>query len=88
MVTIWVERLLISERVAIKIREKHDLETNQVRQAVVQVEGLEFSWDFDPERGVRALVDVQIGDDHVLAVLYPTENPADHTWRLGSAYVV
>jgi hypothetical protein len=128
VLTIWVERLLISERVAQKILEKHDLRTRQVRAAVERVEGLEFAWDYDCERGLRAIVYVQIprletsgeeapgeeapgeeapgeeapgeeapgeeapGEEapgeEALVVLYPTDDPADNEWRLGSAYFI
>ena len=92
MLTIWVARLLISKRVADKIREKHALTPAQVRQAIVEVAGLEFSWDFESTRGLRAIVNVQLyrsstqQTEDALVVLYPTDNPIDQAWRLGSAY--
>lgn len=91
MLTIWVEGLLISQKVAQKIRERHGITSRQVREAVVRVAGLDFSWDFQSDRGVRAIVRTRIGDreeNEALIMLYPTENPADQTWRLGSAYYI
>lgn len=92
MLTIWVEELRISERVALKIINRHGIYPAQVRSAVVGVAGLEYSWDFDRERGVRAIVrtsmEVNGEISDVLVVLYPTANPVDHAWRLGSAYTI
>ncbi len=92
VLTIWVEELRISERVAKKIIDEHGIYPAQVRAAVVQVDGLEFSWDFDRTRGLRAIVQIAIefaGEvTNALVVLYPTENPMDHLWRLGSAYTI
>jgi hypothetical protein len=110
--SIWVEELRISEQVARKIMCKHHISPRQVRGAVCQVSGLYFAWDFDPERGARALVRAYLDPDlapssadlasicddagasaagdredyEALIVLYPTDNPADQAWRLGSAY--
>jgi len=53
---------------------------------VVHVEGLDFAWDFDPERGLRALVQVQYDVEAVLVVLYPADDLGINVWRLGSAY--
>ena len=59
VLTIWVEELRISERVAKKIIDEHGIYPAQVRAAVVQVDGLEFSWDFDRTRGLRAIVQIR-----------------------------
>ena len=88
MPSIWIERLRISQRVAEKIADQHHIQPQEVRAAVERVEGLNFSWDHDPERGLRAIIDVQIQDENALVVVYPTENPMDHEWRLGSAYLI
>jgi hypothetical protein len=92
VLTIWIEELRISERVAQKIIDEHRIDPAQVRAAVVQVQGLEVSWDFDRERGARVIVLTAMEVDgevsNVLIVLYPTENPMDHVWRLGSAYTI
>lgn len=86
MLSIWVGQLRISRRVAEKIVNNHGIWPLEVREEVERVSGLVFSWDYDPDRGVRALVEVQIRGKDALVVLYPTENPADNVWRLGSAY--
>jgi hypothetical protein len=92
VLSIWVEELRISERVAEKLTEKHGISASQVRAAIVQVPGLDFAWDFDTERGFRAIVRASIEgdreDNEAVIVLYPTENPADQAWRLGSAYYI
>lgn len=87
-VQVWVATLRISERVAEKIVDQHGITPQQVRDAVVQVEGLEGSWDHHPERGLRAIIEVVIGEDNVLVVLYPAEDLGVTVWRLGSAYSI
>ncbi|GEM_PF-1792375 len=89
MLTIWIARLLISERVGQKIIDQHDIGPGEVRAAVVQVEGLDFSWVYDePGKGAYVIVRAQIRGENALVVLYPTDNPMDHEWRLGSAYFI
>jgi hypothetical protein len=86
VLSIWVRQLRISRQVAEKIVREHRIWPQEVREAVERVSGLDFSWDYDPDRGVRVLVQVQIRGDDALVVLYPTDDPADNVWRLGSAY--
>jgi hypothetical protein len=87
-VEVWVATLRISERVAKKIVEQHGITPQQVRDAVVQVVGLQGSWDYDAERGLRAIIEVVIGEDNVLVVLYPAEDLGVTVWRLGSAHTI
>jgi hypothetical protein len=86
--TIWIARLLISERVMQKIIDRHGIDPGEVRAAVVQIEGLDFSWVYEPGRGAYVIVRTQIRAEDALIVLYPTDNPMDHEWRLGSAYLI
>ena len=91
VLTIWVERLLISERVMRKIVDVHGIHPDQVRAAVERVEGLDFSWVWEPERGRKdayVIIRSKIGEENVLVVLYPTDDPIDHEWRLASAYYI
>jgi len=91
VLTIWIERLLISEAVEQKIVAKHGISAAQARAAVEKIEGLDFSWVHEPERGrpnPHVIVLTQIEDHDALVVLYPTDNPMDHLWRLGSAYYI
>lgn len=88
LVQVWVATLRISERVAKKIVDVHGITPQQVRDAVVRVEGLEGSWDYHPVRGLRAIIRVVIGEDNVLVVLYPADDLGFNVWRLGSAYRV
>jgi hypothetical protein len=83
---LWVAKLLISEAVAKKIDSRHHLTPDQVREAVVCVVGLTYAWNDDPERGVRALVEVTVGSRRVLIVLYPVADPMGDVFALGSAY--
>lgn len=86
--TVWISRLLISKRVAHKIVTTHGVEGVEVRDAIECVPGLTGSWDYDPERGHRLLIYIEIRDRRVLAVLYPTDDPFREVFRLGSAYPV
>jgi len=83
-----VAELLISERTARKIAGGHDLDVAEVRDAIVCMEGLQYVWDTDPERGERALVRVTIRGRIALVVLYEAAHPLGDTWNLGSAYFV
>ena len=77
----------ISPRTAQKVVTKHRLEPDDIRQAIVCVRGLVFTWDDHPERGRRAIVETKIKGRRVLVVLYPvTSDPSGDAWRLGSAY--
>ena len=84
---IWVADLKISRATAEKISRKHHITGQEVRDAVVCVRGLRFTWDDDPERGLRALVETEIRDHVVIVVLYPKPTDAyGDAWNLGSAY--
>ncbi len=85
--SIWVAELCISDRTAQKIHSEHHISPDEVRDAVVCVAGLDFAWDDDPERGLRAMVKTYIRGDKALVVLYPVEDgqSADR-WNLGSVY--
>ena len=88
MAEVEVRELRISARTADKLREKHDLAAEEVREAVEGVGGLQFRWDDHPERGLRAILVTAVGARAVQVVLYPAlDEPAD-VWNLGSAYPV
>lgn len=84
--TIWVAELRISRRTADKVSSLHGVQDDEIRDAVECVERLPFTWDDDPDRGLRAIVRVQIRGRAFLVVLYPTDDPMGDVWRLGSAY--
>jgi hypothetical protein len=86
--TLLVRRLRISARTAQKLREEHELEPDDVRAKIENVGNLPFSWDVDPNRGLRAYVYTAIGDEPVLVVLYPAIDEGADVWNLGSAYRV
>jgi hypothetical protein len=84
--TIWVAELKISRATHEKIQQEHGISGQEVKDAVVCTPRLQFVWDDDPERGLRAIVQVDIRGP-VEVVLYP--KPLDaygDTWALGSAY--
>jgi hypothetical protein len=91
VLTIWIARLLISERVAQKIIEVHGISPDKVRAAVERVEGLDFSWVYEPERGrvnPYVIVRTKIRGEDALVVVFPTDDPTDNEWRLGSTYYI
>ena len=77
---------LISQKTASKLAGRHGLDWREVHDAVVCVSGLLYAWDDDPERGLRALVEVQIRGIRCVVVLYPVEDPSGDVYALGSAY--
>jgi hypothetical protein len=83
---LWVARLIISPATRAKLSSKHSLNADDVRDAIVCVVGLYYRWDDDPERGRRALVEIEIRRVTVIAVLYPVEDPSGDVYALGSAY--
>jgi hypothetical protein len=86
---IWVADLKISSATADKISREHGLSADEVRDRVVCVAGLRFSWDLHPQRGWRAIVETRIRHRRCLVVLYPLPQDAfGDAWNLGSAYPV
>lgn len=86
--TVWVALLGISRRTAHKLSTRHHLDADELRKAILCVHGLPFTWDDDPKRGRRAIVEAQVGGRRVLVVLYPTNHPMGDEWNLGSAYPI
>jgi hypothetical protein len=87
MEKLWVAELLISERTAAKIHDLHHLQPDDVRNAIVCVERLQYIWHEDEQRGRRAIVRTTIGELSVDVVLYPVVNhPMGDVYHLGSAY--
>lgn len=85
--TLVVSLLHISDRVAEKLAERHDLDPEEVRSAVEGVGGLPFRWGEHPQTGVmRALVSTAVRSTPVLVVLYPSRSGNAEEWHLGSAY--
>jgi hypothetical protein len=52
----------------------------------VAARGCLIVWHHHPDRGVRALVTIQIRRQRVLVVLYPERSDPPYTSNLGSAY--
>ena len=86
MSDLWVARLHISPATATKISSKHGLDAHEVRAHLECQERLFYTWDDDPLRGRRAIVEFNIRNTPCLAVLYPgADLPEDEYW-LGSVY--
>ena len=83
---LWVARLIISEAIKQKLSAAHGLDWRDVNEAVVGVRGLGYVWHEDPDRGLRALVEAEIGGRICMIVLYPVDDPFGDTYALGSAY--
>lgn len=71
---LWVASLNISQATRAKLSDKHSLDADEVRDAIVGARGY-YRWDDDPDRGLRALVEVKVRNVTVVVVLYPTADP-------------
>jgi hypothetical protein len=71
-----------------EISQLHGITAEEVRDAVVCVEGLSFAWHNHPDRGWRAIVEIRIRGRLALVVLYEADDPLGDSWNLGSAYFV
>jgi hypothetical protein len=83
---LWVAELRISSRTSEKINSLHGVTDQEVKDAVVCVQGLRYVWDDDPERGRRAIIETMIRRRPAYVVLYPTSDGWGDCWNLGSAY--
>jgi hypothetical protein len=83
---LWVARLIISQATRAKLSSKHNIDPNDVLDALVCVTGLRYRWDDDPERGRRILVETCIRGSMVMMVLYPVNDSSGDVFALGSAY--
>jgi hypothetical protein len=81
---LWVARLYVSERTRAKISSKHGLDVDDIRAHLVGALGLRGVWQHHPVRGLRALVEVYLGDQRVIVVLYPADEP--DAFHVASAY--
>jgi hypothetical protein len=77
---------MISQATRAKLASKHDLDADDVLDAILCVEGVSAYWDDDPDRGLRAIVETNIGGVTVAVVLYPVDDPLGDAYALGSAY--
>ena len=84
--SLWVAQLIISDATKRKLATRHGLDWHEINQAIVGIRGLAYTWDDDPERGRRALVEAEVGGRVCVIVLYPVEDPLGDVYALGSAY--
>ena len=84
--SLWVANLIVSEATAHKLSSKHQFDWREVRDAIVCVRGLRYTWHSHPERGRRALVEIVIRGQRCVAVLYPVGGPYSDVFASGSAY--
>lgn len=85
--SLWVARLIVSQATATKVNSRHDISVQEIQDAILCVSGLTYAWDPDPERGLRALVKVEIRGHEWVIVLYPVDDPRGDVYALGSAYL-
>jgi hypothetical protein len=84
---LWVAELIISPWVWAKLCDPdHRLDPDEVRLAIVAVQGLRFKERSNPPRGPRSYVQIAVGGVRVLCALYPVEHPMGDVYALGSAY--
>lgn len=83
---LWVAQLHVSARTAEKLSSKHGLSVDDVRHAVECVSGLTYVWDFDEERGWRAIVRAALRGRSCYVVLYDAGGSLGDVYNLGSAY--
>lgn len=86
--SIWVAELRISAKTAAKLSSKHGLRACNVRDAVLCVYGLDFVWNFHPDRGWRVITQTMVAGRRTLVVLYPVDDMMGDVWNLGSAYQI
>jgi hypothetical protein len=86
MPSLWVAQLIMSDATKRKLSALHGLDWRAVNEAIDGVRGLAYTWDDDPERGRRAVVETEVGGRVCVIVLYPAEHPLGGVWALGSAY--
>jgi len=87
--SIWVADLRISRATADKLSSVHGIDADEVRDAIQCVQGLQFSWNDHPERGLRAIIETMVRGRRCLVVLYPRSDDAfGDAWDLGSAYPI
>ena len=83
---VYVAAFDCSDDVAAKINSKHGVTLDEVREAVLYPSRLTRAvWIWDADRGSRLVAEGVARSGRVIrAVLYPVD-PADGTWRLGTA---
>ncbi len=74
--SLWVSRLIISDATKVKLSAVHGLDWHEVSEAIVGVAGLDYFWHDDPKRGLRAIVEADIGSRACVIVLYPVADPS------------
>lgn len=81
--TVWIADILVSDRIAEKIRSKHGLDPDEIVSLVLSPPPRLGRYVTD-DRGTRLYVTVPLGNQTILVVLHPY---GDDVWRLASAYV-
>jgi hypothetical protein len=82
--SVHIGTLIVSYATEQKLLHRHQISLDELEEAVIARVGLRCTWDDDPKRGRRLLVETAVRRRRVLVVLYPTGHP--HEWNLGSAY--
>ena len=85
--SLWVAHLIVSEATAQKLAAKHGLDWREVRDAIVCVRGLRYTWHHHPVRGWRAMAEVRLRERRCIAMLYPVGDLSSDVFALGSTYL-
>ena len=82
---VYIAEIRISDAIEQKIREKHNVTGDEVREALILRRDVRAAWEHDPQRGSRVLA---LGHTYqrrlIFAALYPVD-PQDGVWNLGTA---
>jgi hypothetical protein len=84
---VWIAQVEFDPEIASKVQTKHNIDPDEVREAICFGKHRRASWDEHPEYGRRLIV---IGDNYagvsIVAYLKPI-NEADGTWECRTAMI-
>jgi hypothetical protein len=81
----WISVLVVDDAIERKIREKHNLTSDQVKQAILHGAHDEARWDDSPEYGERLLVSGTTYDGVSLIAILSDVDMNDGVWELRTA---
>jgi hypothetical protein len=84
-VGVYIGYVDIPSSVEMKIREKHQVTGDEVREAVQWPARAQAGWEDHPEHGLRVLALGQSYAGRVILVVLQPVDPTDGYWRLRTA---
>lgn len=83
---VYIADIRISDAVAAKIRTKHNVTPEEVRETFILREDIQAGWEDHHVHGRRVVAFGHTGDGRpILAALYPVDPPSEGIWNLGTA---